>query len=40
MAGVFSIAIKNALYMYTLICAFSSVFFDVETIVIMGYEHR
>jgi len=31
---------ENALYLYTLICAFSNVFFEVETIVIAVYEHR
>lgn len=39
-AAVLRTALKNVLYMYALICAFSSVVFDVETIIIMGYEHR
>jgi hypothetical protein len=38
MAAMLRTAIKNALYMHTLICAFSSMFFDVETIIILGYD--
>jgi len=39
-AVILRTAKEHALYLYTLICAFSNVFFEMETIVIVVYDHR